>query len=196
MIILRGQRRLSCSLLPATSRDGRTSGQATVARLARGSQIAHENGFAATACGFKAALGFQFVTRARYHSFMDSVRIDKWLWAARFFKTRALASKACDLGRVLYNGLRAKPAREVKVGDRLRIENEGGIWEIDVLLLNEMRGPSAVAQTLYLETEAGRAQRLLVAAEKKAMAALLPLPEHRPSKRDRRRIIQFRGRGA
>lgn len=124
---------------------------------------------------------------------MDSVRIDKWLWAARFFKTRALASKACDLGRVLSGGERAKPARVVRVGDRLRIENEGGIWEIDVLLLSEMRGPSAVAQTLYQETDAGRAQRLQVAAEKKAMAALMPLPDRRPSKRDRRRIIQFRG---
>jgi ribosome-associated heat shock protein Hsp15 len=126
---------------------------------------------------------------------MDSVRIDKWLWAARFFKTRALASKACDLGRVLSGGVRAKPAREVKVGDRLRIENEGGIWEIDILHLSEMRGPSAVAQTLYQETEASRAQRLRVAEEKKAMAALMPLPDRRPTKRDRRHIIQFRGRG-
>ena len=125
---------------------------------------------------------------------MDSVRIDKWLWAARFFKTRALASKACDLGRVLYNGLRAKPAREIKVGDRLRIENEGGVWEVNILQLSEMRGPSAVALTLYQETEAGKAQRQALAEEKKTMAALLPLPDRRPSKRDRRRIIQFRGR--
>jgi len=125
---------------------------------------------------------------------MDSVRIDKWLWAARFFKTRALASKACEIGRVLSGGVRAKPARIVKVGDRLRIENEGGIWEVDVQVLSEIRGPSAQAQTLYQETEAGRAQRLLVAEEKKAMSALMPLPDRRPTKRDRRRIIQFRSR--
>jgi len=125
---------------------------------------------------------------------MDSVRIDKWLWAARFFKTRALASKACEIGRVLSGGVRAKPARIVKVGDRLRIENEGGIWEVDVQVLSEIRGPSAQAQTLYQETEAGRAQRLLMAEQKKAMAALMPLPDRRPTKRDRRRIIQFRSR--
>lgn len=133
--------------------------------------------------------------RCLYDRGMDSVRIDKWLWAARFFKTRALASKACDLGRVLSSGVRAKPAREVKAGDRLRIENEGGIWEIDVLVLSEMRGPASVAQTLYQETEAGKAQRLQVAAEKKALAEMMPLPDRRPTKRDRRRIIQFRGRG-
>ena len=79
---------------------------------------------------------------------MNSVRTDKWLWAARFFKTRALAIKACDLGRVQANGLRVKPARDVHSGDMLRIENEGGIFEIEVLQLSEMRGPAAVAQTL------------------------------------------------
>ena len=124
---------------------------------------------------------------------LQSVRIDKWLWAARFFKTRALASKACDIGRVQVHGLRAKPAKEVKTGDRLRVENEGGIFEIDVLAVSQMRGPAAVAQTLYLETDAGREARLKAAAERKAMEQYAPLPIHRPSKRDRRRIIQFRG---
>jgi ribosome-associated heat shock protein Hsp15 len=126
---------------------------------------------------------------------MDSVRIDKWLWAARFFKTRALASKACEIGRVLSNGVRSKPSRIVKLGDRLRIENEGGTWEIDVQVLSEIRGPSAQALTLYLETEAGKAQRLLATAQKKAMAALMPLPDRRPTKRDRRHIIRFREGG-
>jgi ribosome-associated heat shock protein Hsp15 len=125
---------------------------------------------------------------------MDSVRIDKWLWAARFFKTRALAAKACEIGRVLSNSVRAKPSRIVKLGDRLRIENEGGTWEVDVQGLSETRGPAALALTLYQETEAGKAQRLLVAEQKKAMAALMPLPDRRPTKRDRRHIIQFRGR--
>lgn len=123
---------------------------------------------------------------------MTSVRIDKWLWAARFFKTRALASKACDLGRILLRGIEAKPAREVRVGDRLQVKNEGGEFQIEVLLLSEMRGPAAVAQTLYRETEASKAARATLAAERKAMQEFAPLPEHRPSKRDRRRIIQFR----
>ena len=126
---------------------------------------------------------------------MTGVRMDKWLWAARFFKTRALASKACDIGRVEIGGLRAKPAREVRVGDMVKVENEGGLFEVEILVLSEMRGPAAVAQTLYRETEASREARLKLAEERKAMQQFAPLPEHRPSKRDRRRIIQFRGRG-
>ncbi len=125
----------------------------------------------------------------------EKVRMDKWLWAARFFKTRAQASKACDLGRIVANGMKAKPAREVRGGDLLQVENEGGVLEVEVLLLSEMRGPAAVAQTLYRETEASREARLKLAAERKAMQQYAPLPERKPSKRDRRRIIQFRGRG-
>ena len=124
---------------------------------------------------------------------MDSIRIDKWLWAARFFKTRAQASKACDLGRIQSNGIAAKPAREVRIGDRLEVKNEGGDFQIEVLALSQMRGPAAVAQTLYRESESSKAARAQLAAERKAMQQYAPLPEHRPSKRDRRRIIQFRG---
>jgi ribosome-associated heat shock protein Hsp15 len=123
------------------------------------------------------------------------MRIDKWLWAARFFKTRALASKACDLGRIHSNEIQAKPARDVRVGDMLRIRNEGGEFHVQVLALSEMRGPAAVAQTLYAETEASKEARLKLAAERKAMQEFAPIPTHRPSKRDRRHIIQFRGRG-
>lgn len=124
---------------------------------------------------------------------MNGVRIDKWLWAARFFKTRALAAKACDLGRIQSNGMEAKPAREVRVGDMLRVKNEGGEFEIEVLELSEMRGSAAVAQKLYRETDASREARMKVAEERKAMQQFAPIPAHRPSKRDRRRIIQFRG---
>jgi ribosome-associated heat shock protein Hsp15 len=124
-----------------------------------------------------------------------SIRIDKWLWAARFFKTRALASRSCDLGRIQSNGLKAKPAREVRVGDRLRIENEGGIFEVDVKGLSAMRGPAAVAQALYEETAESREARRTLAEQKKALDAFIQMPERRPTKRDRRRIIQFRGRG-
>lgn len=126
---------------------------------------------------------------------MTSVRMDLWLWAARFFKTRSLAKRACELGRIQSNGQAAKAARDVRVGDRLRVSNEGGDFEIEVLLLSDLRGPAAVAQTLYHETEASREMRLKVAAERKAMRQFEVLPEGRPSKRDRRRIIQFRGRG-
>jgi ribosome-associated heat shock protein Hsp15 len=125
---------------------------------------------------------------------MNSVRIDKWLWAARFFKTRSLAARACDLSRVQSNGQPAKPAREVRIGDKLRVSNEGGDFEIEVLLLSEVRGPASVAQTLYRETEASRELRQKVAAERRAMKQFEELPSGRPSKRDRRRIIQFRGR--
>ena len=124
---------------------------------------------------------------------MASVRIDKWLWAARFFKTRAQASKACDLGRIQSNSIQAKPAREVRLSDMLTIRNESGEFQVEVLALSEMRGPAAVAQTLYRETAASKQARLKAAAERKAMQEFAPLPEHRPSKRDRRRIIQFRG---
>jgi ribosome-associated heat shock protein Hsp15 len=126
---------------------------------------------------------------------LESVRIDKWLWAARFFKTRALAIKACDIGRVEINGVRAKPACEVRAGSMVQVENEGGIFHVEVLQLSEMRGPATVAQTLFKETDASREARLKLAEERKAMQVYAPLPERRPSKRDRRRIIQFRGRG-
>ena len=125
---------------------------------------------------------------------MTSVRMDKWLWAARFFKTRALAAKACDLGRIQCSRQPAKPAREVRVGNMLRITNDGGDFEVEVLLLSDTRGPASLAQTLYRETETSRELRQKVAAERKAMKQFEELPAGRPSKRDRRRIIQFRGR--
>jgi ribosome-associated heat shock protein Hsp15 len=126
---------------------------------------------------------------------MTGVRMDAWLWAARFFKTRTLAKKACDLSRIVSNGQVAKAAREVRIGDRLRIMNEGGEFEVEVLALSDVRGPASVAQTLYRETDASRAARQKAAAERKAMREFEILPQGRPSKRDRRRIIQFRGRG-
>jgi ribosome-associated heat shock protein Hsp15 len=125
---------------------------------------------------------------------MTSVRIDKWLWAARFFKTRSLAARACELGRIRSNGQPAKAAREVRIGDMLRVTNEGGDFEIEVLLLSDVRGPAPVAQTLYRETDDSRELRQKVAAERRAMREFEELPAARPSKRDRRHIIQFRGR--
>jgi len=125
---------------------------------------------------------------------METLRIDKWLWAARFFKTRALAADACDLGRVDCNGNRAKPARDIRPGDRLRITNEGGVFEIDVVALSAARGPAATAQALYRELPVSRAAREALAAERKQMLAAGGLTESRPSKRDRRDLAKLRGR--
>src|SRR5438552_13430906 len=118
---------------------------------------------------------------------MAGVRLDKWLWAARFFKTRSLASRACELGRIQCNKQLAKPAREVHVGDLLQIRSEGADFEVEALALSNVRGPARVAQTLYKESEQSQELRLKVAAERKAMMDFNPAPVARPSKRDRRR---------
>jgi ribosome-associated heat shock protein Hsp15 len=122
------------------------------------------------------------------------LRIDKWLWAARFFKSRALAARACELGRIESGGQPAKPAREVKVGDLLQVKNDSGDFQVEILLLSETRGPAAVAQTLYRETEASREQRLKLAEERKAMPYFEPSREGKPSKRNRRELDRLRGR--
>ena len=125
---------------------------------------------------------------------MTGVRVDKWLWAARFFKTRSLAARACELGRIESNGQVAKAAREVRVGDRLQVKNDSGDFQLEVLALSEMRGPAAVAQTLYQETEASRELRRKLAEERKAAPHFEALREGKPSKRDRRNIDRLRGR--
>ena len=124
---------------------------------------------------------------------MNTVRLDVWLWAARFFKTRALAKKACELSRIRSHGQLAKPARDVHVGDMLQITNDGGDYDVKVLQLSEIRGPAPMAQTLYCETDASREARQKAAEERKSMQHFTPAPSRRPSKRDRRRIIRFRG---
>jgi ribosome-associated heat shock protein Hsp15 len=126
---------------------------------------------------------------------MTGVRMDKWLWAARFFKTRSLAARACEFGRIESNGQPAKAAREVRAGDMLRVKNDSGDFQVEVLGLSEMRGPAAVAQTLYRETEASRTMRLKLAEERKAMPHFDAPRGGKPSKRDHRKIDRFRGRG-
>lgn len=123
------------------------------------------------------------------------MRIDKWLWAARFFKTRSLAAHACELGRIACNGQPVKPSRNVHAGDRLTVKNESGDFQVDVLGLSEIRGPAALAQTLYRETDESRELRLRLAAERKAMMPVELAREGKPSKRDRRQIARLRGRG-
>ena len=120
--------------------------------------------------------------------------MDKWLGAARFFKPRSLAARACELGRIQSNGHEAKAAREVRTGDLLRVKNDGGEFQVEVLALSEMRGPAAIAQTLYRETEASRELRLKLAEERKAMPHFEALREGKPSKRDRRALGRLRGR--
>jgi ribosome-associated heat shock protein Hsp15 len=125
---------------------------------------------------------------------MTGTRIDKWLWAARFFKTREQASKSCDMNRILSNNQPAKPAREVRIGDMLHIKNEGGEFEVEVLALSQQRGPASVAQTLYRETEESKELRRKAAEERKLLGPMAyTAPSKRPSKRDRRLIHSFRG---
>jgi ribosome-associated heat shock protein Hsp15 len=126
---------------------------------------------------------------------MTGTRIDKWLWAARFFKTREQASKACELQRVLANHQPAKPAREVRVGDMLHIKNEGGEFDVEVLALSGQRGSASIAQTLYRETDASKEARRKAAEDRKLLGPIAwsSTPSKRPSKRDRRLIHSFRG---
>jgi ribosome-associated heat shock protein Hsp15 len=123
------------------------------------------------------------------------LRVDKWLWAARFFKTRALATRACELGRIECNGQQVKASREVRAGDRLKLKNDSGIYEVEILLLSDVRGPAPVAQTLYLETEASKQLRAEAAEQRKAMPRIEALHEGKISKRDRRDFNRLRGRG-
>ena len=125
---------------------------------------------------------------------MIGVRMDKWLWAARFFKTRSLAARACELSRIECNGQPVKASRQVHVGDLLHVKNDAGDFQVEVLLLSEMRGPAAVAQTLYFETEASRQLRLKVAEERKTAPHFEASRDGRPSKRNRRELDRVRGR--
>lgn len=126
---------------------------------------------------------------------MTGVRIDKWLWAARFFKTRAIAVKACELGRVRSNGQLAKPAREVRAGDQLEITTDAGLHSIQVLKLSEVRGPASEAQLLYFESDESVAARAKAQEERKAMHLFERLPAIKPTGKDRRQLSRLRGRG-
>lgn len=119
---------------------------------------------------------------------LHTVRLDLWLWAARFFKTRALAKQAIDTGKVEVGGQRAKPARAIRIGDALRVARGEELFEIAVTGLSETRGPASVAQTLYSETEASRAARLARLADARAARAGYQAPEHKPDKRARKLI--------
>ena len=123
------------------------------------------------------------------------VRIDKWLWAARFFKTRALAAEAVQGGRVHINGQRVKPSRAVAVGDQLEITKGPLHFSLRVEGVSERRGPAKEAEQLYQESEASRERRQREAEQRRLERAASPTPEGRPDKRGRQRIIRFRRSG-
>ena len=118
----------------------------------------------------------------------DSVRLDLWLWAARFFKTRALAKHAIETGKIEIGGQRAKPSRSVRVADAMTIARGEESFEIEVQALSDVRGPASIAQTLYSETEASRLRRESLRAERAAARAGYRAPETKPDKRARRLI--------
>ncbi len=121
----------------------------------------------------------------------EKVRVDKWLWAARFFKTRSLASKAVSGGHVHLNGGRVKPSRTVQVGDRLQIKRGVEEFTVDILALSSRRGPATVARTLYEESEQSIALREEAREQRRLVRAPASRPEGRPGKRDRRKIREF-----
>ena len=121
----------------------------------------------------------------------SKLRIDKWLWAARFFKTRALAVDAIDCGKVMLNNSRIKPAKTIDAGDMVSIRLGPYLFEVEVLGLSDKRGPAPQAQKLYRETEAGKLKREALAEEIKAQPKPSDL-KGRPTKRDRREIERLK----
>jgi len=123
---------------------------------------------------------------------MERVRIDKWLWAARFFKTRSLATDAIDGGKVSLNGERVKPAKEVKANDRLEVRTPSGSFVIVVKGISDKRGNAGAAQLLFDETAESRAARTLETERRKRFADPADAIAARPTKRDRRNLDRFR----
>ena len=123
---------------------------------------------------------------------IPAIRLDIWLWAARFYKTRALAKHAVETGKVEVGGQRAKPARTLRVGDALQVARGDEVFEIEVLALSDTRGPAAVAQALYAESEASRQRREALRAQRRAEATGYRPPDSKPDKRARR-LIQALG---
>ena len=126
---------------------------------------------------------------------LSELRLDKWLWAARFFKTRQLAIAAVNGGKIAVDGQRAKPSRSVRPGSKLEIHKDGLSWEIEVVALNTQRRPASEAALLYTETEASRLRRQQLTQERRDLGLAAQTQDGRPTKRDRRQIQRFTGRG-
>jgi ribosome-associated heat shock protein Hsp15 len=124
---------------------------------------------------------------------LSSVRVDKWLWAARFFKTRSLATDAAEGGRVQVNGLRAKPAKEVRIGDRVEVSIGDMLWELHIEGLSDKRGPAPEARKLYRESEASMARREQAMENRRLQVEPSQEIHGRPTKRDRRVIDRWKG---
>lgn len=122
----------------------------------------------------------------------DRARLDKWLWAARFFKTRSQATQAVNGGKVHVNGARAKAGRGLKVGDRLNVTKRELHFELSVRELSERRGSATVAQTLYEETRESVAAREQAAMQRRQVHNSMPTPDHKPDKRERRQLRRFK----
>ncbi|MBE2893615.1 ribosome-associated heat shock protein Hsp15 [Spirabiliibacterium falconis] len=121
-----------------------------------------------------------------------SIRLDKWLWAARFYKTRSLAREMIDGGKVHYNGQRSKPSKTVEIGATLKLRQGNDEKEVIVLALSDKRGNSQTAQTLYQETDQSIKKRETIALARKANALSMPNPERRPNKKERRDLLKFK----
>ena len=126
----------------------------------------------------------------------ERVRLDKWLWAARFFKTRSAEQQAIEGGKVKLNGERTKPAKDLKAGDELMIHINGYEWTVQVLLLSEKRGPATVARTLYEEGEESRAKRALEVAMRRRFDEPANTIKGQPAKRDRRVLERLQDSGS
>jgi len=123
---------------------------------------------------------------------MDSIRLDKWLWAARFFKTRALATEAVNGGKVHLNGHRVKPGRLVQIGDALRIQRGPVLYEINVKGINKQRRPASEMDQLYEETEASIESRQQLTDLRKMAAGARAAPARKPNKHERKHIVRFK----
>jgi ribosome-associated heat shock protein Hsp15 len=121
----------------------------------------------------------------------DNLRLDKWLWQARFYKTRSLATAAINGGKVHLNSERVKPAHRVRIGDSLSLSLQGIVAEFEVLALPARRGPAAEAQKCFFETPASAARRAALREQQRLAQASRPRPDTRPDKRDRRRLLQL-----
>lgn len=122
----------------------------------------------------------------------QDIRLDKWLWAARFFKTRNLAKTAIENGKIRYNGQRPKVSRAVEVGALLEVTQGWDIKEVEVLALSGLRGPATQAQRLYAETQRSQVRREAETEKRRLAGTALQAPEHRPDKKSRRQIQRFK----
>jgi ribosome-associated heat shock protein Hsp15 len=122
----------------------------------------------------------------------DRMRLDKWLWAARFYKTRKLAAEAVQGGKVHLDGQRSKPGREVHIGTRLTVSKGPFEWDIEVAAIPKQRRPASEARHFYVESESSHEKRQLLTAQLRAEKASLPVSDHRPNKRERRLIHRFK----